>query len=68
MQKLTIEQRREEFGKLIAKVPGNDRALNRWLVEKFGVSNQTARTWRMENTQRPMPTDKLKLMQQLLQK
>lgn len=68
MQKLTVEERRAEFNELIAKIPGNDRALNRWLVEKFGVSKTTARIWRMKQTKRPMPEDKLKIFRHMLQK
>ncbi len=68
MPKMTIEERRELFSELIAKVPGNSRTLNAWLAKTFDVETGTARIWRMSNTKRPMPEDKLKIFQHMLQK
>lgn len=61
------KQRRQKFRELIGKL-GMDKAKDRidWLVQNLHCSRSTARIWHMNETDRPMPTAKLEIMERLI--
>lgn len=64
---MTIQQRRDEFAKLLERIPGETASdkLN-WLEANDLCSRQTAMIWKMRDSKRPPPANKLRLMARLL--